>query len=237
MTKTKAELIAKARSNLGNPSETELTDTQIGNAIDSAVKEYSKYKPKKVYTEFETAADEATVDITTVIPGSGVLNIVDCYYDPTGIFFDSDLYYTIPCDSIAGLSGLSLFHNPSLVVQYQQKLEAFKSHFGGDWDFYEDTLRLFPCPSTTGRKVGLIANCIRELADVPDIDEDTLLLWAEAKSGKILSEKRAQISGVTMEGASIKFDVGKITMKAAETKEKEFKKALGGGSLGAFSNG
>jgi len=237
MTKTKQQLIDKARSNLGGPSITELTDTQIGDSVDSAVNEYSKYKPKKVYTEFETEADVATVDITTVIEGSAVLGIVDCYYDPTGMFFDSDLYYTLPETSIVGLSGLSLFNNPSLVVQFQQKLEAFKAHFGGDWDFYDDTLRLFPPPSTTGIKVGIVANCARALAEVPDTDEDTLLLWVEAKAGKILATKRAQISGVSMEGASINFDTGSATMiKMAESKEKDFKKELGGHS-GFFVNG
>jgi len=237
MTKTKQQLIDKARSNLGGPSITELTDTQIGDAVDSAVNEYSKYKPKKVYTEFETEADVATVDITTVIEGSAVLGIVDCYYDPTGMFFDSDLYYTLPETSIVSLSGLSLFNNPSLVVQFQQKLESFKAHFGGDWDFYDDTLRLFPPPSTTGTKVGIVANCVKTLAEISDTDEDTLLLWVEAKAGKILATKRAQISGVSMEGASINFDTGSATMiKMAESKEKDFKKELGGHS-GFFVNG
>ena len=236
MTKTKEQLITKARSNLGSPSETELTDTQIGDSIDSAINEYSKYKPKKVYAEFETEADVATKDITDVITDSTVLSLVDCFYDPTGIFFDSDLYYTLPEASITGLSGLSLFNNPSLVVQYQQKLEAFKNHFGGDWDFYDNTLRLFPPPSTTGIKVGLIANCSRALADIPDIDEDLLLLGIEGKAGKILSVKQAEIASVSMEGASISFDTGKTTMTTAENKEKDFKKAIGG-HLGAFSIG
>lgn len=237
MTKSKAQLVEKARSNLGSPSEIELTDTQIGDGVDSAVNEYSKYKPKTVYAEFETEADVAEISMAKVIPGSAVLNIVDCFYDPTGVFFDSDLYYTLPATSITGLSGLSLFHNPSLVVQYQQKLEAFKSHFGGDWDFYnEDTLRLFPPPSASGTKVGLIASCARALADIPDKDEDTLLLWAEAQAGKILAEKRAQITGVSMEGSNISLDAGKTTMKLAEDKEKNFKAKLGG-NLGAFSIG
>ena len=182
MTKTKNQLIEKVRGNLGAPSVAELTGTQIGDAIDSAVNEYSRYKPKTVYAEFETEANVAEVSMATVIPGSTVLNIVDCFYDPTGIFFDSDLYYTLPGASITDLRGLSLFHNPSLVVQYQQKLEQFKSHFGGDWDFYDDTLRLLPPPPTSGVKVGVIASCARALADVPDQDEDTLLLWAEAQA-------------------------------------------------------
>lgn len=236
MTKTKAELIAKARSNLGSPSETELTDTQIGDSIDSAVNEYSKYRPKKVYAEFETEADIATKDITTVITDKNVFSLVDCFYDPTGLFFDSDLYYTLPGASITGLSGLSLFNNPSLVVQYQQKLEAFKNHFGGDWDFYDTTLRLFPPPSTDGIKVGLIANCSRALAEIPDTDEDLLLLGVEGKAGKILSVKQAEIASFSMEGASISFNAGKETMTNAKDKEKDFKKQLGG-HLGAFSIG
>ena len=236
MTKTKEQLIIKARSNLGSPSVTQLTDTQIGDSIDSAVNEYSKCKPKKVYAEFLTEADVATIDITDVIEDSDVLSLVDCFYDPTGTFFDSDLYYTLPEASIASLNGLSLFNNPSLVVQYQQKLEAFKSHFGGDWDFYDTTLRLFPPPSTTGIKVGIIANCSRALADIPDVDEDLLLLGIEGKAGKILSVKQSELSSVSMEGESISFDTGKTTMTLASDKEKDFKKALGG-HLGAFAIG
>lgn len=237
MTKTKAQLTLKARSNLGSPSETELTNTQIGDSIDSAINEYSKYKPKKVYAEFETEADVATKDITTVITDSVVLSLVDCFYDPTGFFFDSDLYYTLPEVSIMSLSGLSLFNNPSLVSQYQQKLEAFKYHFGGDWDFYGNTIRLFPPPSTSGIKVGIIANCSLALADIPDIDEDLLLLGIEAKAGKILSLSQSKISSVSMEGASISFNAGKATMDTAKEKEKDFRKELSGGYLGAFSIG
>lgn len=236
MTKTKSQLAEKVRSNLGSPSTTELLETQIEDSIDSAVNEYSKHKPKTSYAVFETEADIDEVDITSVIQGSGVLYVVDCFYDPTGIFFDSDLYFTIPGTSIAGLNGLSLFHNPSLVVQYQQKLEAFKSHFGGDWDFYDETLRLFPPPATTGLKVGVIAACSRVLAEIPDVDEDTLLLWAEAQSGRILAEKKSHITGVSMEGETISFNSGKTTLTVADDKEKKFKKAIGG-HLGAFSIG
>ena len=237
MEKSKSELMSKVRSNLGSPSETELSDAQLIESIDSAVREYSRYKPKTVYAEFETEANIAEIPIAAVIPGSTTLHIVDCFYDPTGVFFDSDLYYTLPgTPTLTSLSGLSLFHNPSLVVQYQQKLEAFKSHFGGDWDFYDGTLRLLPPPSTSGMKVGVIASCARVLADVPNIDEDTLLLWAEAQTGKILAQKRAQITGISMEGSNISLGAGAMTLKLAEAKEESFKKKLGG-PLGAFSIG
>lgn len=221
---------------MGSPSTSELTDTQIENALDSAVNEYSRYKPKRVYTEFETEAHKAEVELTAVIPGSAVLEVVDCFYDPTGVFWDSDLYYTLPGVSISGLSGISMFHNPSIVLQYQQKLEAFKHYFGGDWDFYDGTLRLLPPPSSSGIKVGIIANCLKGLADIPDVEEDTLLLWAEAQAGKLLAEKRARIASINMEGASVNLDAGQVTLKLAEQKEKEFRRRLSG-YLGAFSIG
>ena len=234
MTIEKDQLKVKIRSNLGSPSETDITNEQIDDAIDAAISEYSKYRPKTVYTVFETEADKAEITLSEVIPGSAVINVIDCFWDPIGATWDSDFYRSFP-EFGGGLTGISVFQNPSIVVQYQQKLEAFRRHFGGDWDYYDDTLMLLPPPSSSGTKVGLIAACVKGLAEIPDIDENDLLLWAEAQAGKILLEKRVRLSSVSMEGASVSFNITDAR-KSIEDKEGKFKKRLGS-YVGTFSTG
>lgn len=235
MKKSKRELAAKVRTRIGSPTEAQVGIADIEDAIDGAVLEYSKYKPKTVYTTFETQVDVAEISMSEVIPGSTVIDVVECLWNPIGVSLDPDLYRTIPEIGETGMSGISVFHNPSIVVQLQQKMEAFKEHYGGDWDYYDGTLRLLPAPSSDGIKVGVIATCAKSLSEIPDSDEDTLLLWAEAQAAKVLLEKRARLGSVSMEGASINFNIADA-QKSVDDKEGKFRRKLGG-HLGAFSTG
>jgi len=235
MKKNKTQLAIKVRINIGSPTQSQIGEPKIEDAIDGAVYEYSRYKPKTVYTTFETQADVAEVAMSEVIPGSTVIDVLDCLWNPIGISLDPDLYRTIPEIGESGLSGISVFHNPSIVIQLQQKMESFRRQYGGDWDYYDGTLRLLPAPSSDGIKVGVIATCAKSLSEIPDSDEDTLLLWAEAQAVRILLEKRANIASVSMEGASINFNIGDAR-KSVEDREKKFQKKLGG-HLGVFSTG
>jgi len=235
MTLDKDQLITKIRSNIGSPSVSDISSDQIGSAVDSAVREYSKYKPKTVYATFDTEANVAEITLSEVI-GSAVINVIDCMWDPIGTYFDKDLVSTIPDDfSYNSLAGISVFHNPSIVLQLQQKMESFRERFGGDWDYYDGKLRLLPSPTSSGKKVGLIASCVKGLDEIPDIDEDDLLLWAEAQAGKILLEKMTRISSVNMEGSSISFNTTEAR-KSIDNKENKFKKRFGG-YVGTFSTG
>jgi len=94
---------------------------------------------------------------------------------------------------------------------------------------------LLPSPTSSGKKVGLIASCVKGLDEIPDIDEDDLLLWAEAQAGKILLEKMTRISSVNMEGSSISFNTTEAR-KSIDNKENKFKKRFGG-YVGTFSTG
>jgi len=235
MTLNKDQLITKIRSNIGSPSVSDISSDQIGSAIDSAVREYSKYRPKTVYATFDTEADVAEITLSDVIPGSAVINVIECMWNPLGTTLDSDLYRVAPEIGKVGLSGISVFHNPSVVLQLQQKMESFRQRFGGDWDYYDGKLQLFPCPTSSGKKIGLIASCIKGLNEIPDIDEDDLLLWAEAQAGKILLEKMTRISSVNMEGSSISFNTTEAR-KSIDNKENKFKKRFGG-YVGTFSTG
>jgi len=229
----KEDLIQKLRGKIGSPSESEIDSNTLGSAIDSAVWEYSKYKPKKVYASFDTEKDVAEVSLLEKI-GSSVIEVFDCCWDPIGSYSDTDLY-ALPEYGEVSLSGINVFHNPSIVVQIQQKFEAFKQHFGGDWDFFDGTLRLIPAPTVSGKKVGVIAACEKPLSEIPARDEDVLLLWAEGEAEGILASKRTRISSVSMEGASINYDADGAR-KVAEDKKKEFRKKLGG-HLGVFRAG
>ena len=173
--------------------------------------------------------------MSDIIPGSAVLDVQDCFWDPIGMTFDEDLYRTVPELGYQTLAGINVFENPSVVSLYRQKLEAFKANFGGDWEYYDETLRLMPAPTQDGSTVGVIATCVKPLAEIPDMDEDNLLLWAEAQCHRIVAEKQSKLQSASMEGASISYNV-QAQMDSAESKEERFRKRLGGG-VGSFVAG
>lgn len=221
-----SELKGKLRRLLGNPTTNQLSDDQAKDAIDSAVGEYSKYRPIQALAYVTTLVDVATYSLALK---ERIISVKEVFYTTYSEYVSED-FFMLPSGN---LEGLSLFENPSLWIQYMQRLESWKRIFDGDFSYDRSTkmLTLIPAPSTAGLKVYYIWSQAHNVLTVPDSDVDTLMLWAKAEAKDMMGSKKAfEIQSVSGYGESVTFGAKSETMTdEAEKLRERFAKRLGRG--------
>lgn len=223
MDKSLDEIKALIRRKAGNPSTADLTNDQVSDAIDSALIEYSKNRPVLVLEYLTTIADTAEYSLSGK---TGIMGIEECFYGMVANVFDTDFPGRI---DLPGLSGIQVFHNPSIFIQYMQKVESYDRMFEGDYEWHGDRkkIELIPAPSSTGTKVYYVYQKKHTLATVPDEDEELFLKWAIAESLEYVMEKRGKFTAVSGYGQSVSVGLTRTEARAKTLKE-EFKRAFGG---------
>jgi len=217
------EIKALIRRKAGNPSTADLTDDQLTDAVDSALAEYSRNRPVLVLDHLETVEGAAEYDLSAK---TGIIGIEDCFYGTAAKVFDTDFPGRI---DLPGLSGIRVFHNPSVFIQYMQKVESYDRIFEGDYEWHGDrkTIELIPAPSRTGTKVYYVYRKMHTIATVPSEDEELFLKWAVAESLEYVMEKRGKFSAVSGYGQSVSIGLNRSEARAKTLKE-EFRRAFGG---------
>ena len=212
------------RRKAGNASTADLTETQIGDALDSALTEYSKNRPVLVLTYLETVANTGEYSLSDL---TGIMGIEECFYGTGGSYvFDTDFPRVL---DLPALSGIRVFYNPSIFLQYMQKVESYERIFEGDHNWHADrkAIELMPAPSSTGSKVYFVYRKKHTLATVPDTDEDLFLKWAIAECLDYIMEKRGKFSSVSGYGQSVSIGFSRSEKRAERLKE-EFRNAFSG---------
>lgn len=225
------ELKDLLRRSLGNVSLTQLTDAQAGDVITSAIREYSKYKPIKVLDLLMTEANKAVYDLSAK---TRIMRVTDVFYS-TGIEFSLDRDFRPETPGIGNIEGISLFENPSIWLQYMQRIERYKAMFDGDFDFDQGTkiLRIIPAPTSAGKLVYYIWSQRHTSLTIPEDDYDGFLLWEQGRSKEMIATKMGQdIRSVSGYGESVSLGSSPDSvMKEALDLENRFKKMFGGGII------
>jgi hypothetical protein len=230
---TMDDLVARLRRALGNQPETVYSTETLGDAVKSALKEYSKYKPIEVLDWFGTMEGEPVYDLSRK---RGIIRVKDVYYDSAGNWgFDESLPILLPEVVVTGnFQGINLFENPSIWTQYSQRLEQFKRIFEGTFDFDRQTkrLRLIPPPSSNGQKVIFIWTKQHSAETVAEEDEDALMMWGKAEAKEMLAAKKEnEIRSVSGYGESVTFGATSESLtKDAKDLKDQFRKQFKGGS-------
>jgi len=203
-----------------------LSDDQAGDAINSAVKEYSKYRPIRKFDSLTTIAGQAAYPLSAK---ERILRVSDVYYSTLPMYPFQGFWGEMA--DLGRLEGLSVFENPSLWVQYMQRFEKYKEIFDGDFEYDRTTkiLMLIPPPSNSGDKVYYIWTQRHTTVTIPEDDYDTLLLWAKGESKEMVSGKLGtQISAVSGYGESISIGAssGSLMKEAGDFKSR-FQKKFG----------
>lgn len=227
---TLEELKTLLRRKLGNISTSYLSDEQAGDAVNSALREYSKYKPIQVLDYIVTVKDQALYDLSSK---TGIIRVKEVFYS-TGPFEYFDEFWP-DYSQLGRLHGISIFEHPSVWTQFLQKVEQFKNIFNGEFEYEKATkmLRLIPAPNSTGSKVYYIWTKIHSASTIPEDDIDVLLLWAMAESKEMVASKRSnEIRSVSGYGESVTIGSAPETLysEAKDLKEK-FHKRFGGSYL------
>ena len=203
-----------------------LSDDQAGDAINSAVKEYSKYRPIRKFDSLTTIAGQAAYPLSAK---ERILGVSDVYYSTLPMYPFQGFWGEVA--DLGRLEGLSVFENPSLWVQYMQRFEKYKEIFDGDFEYDRTTkiLMLIPPPSNSGDKVYYIWTQRHTVLTIPEDDYDTFLLWAKGESKEMVSGKLGtQISAVSGYGESISIGAssGSLMKEAGDFKSR-FQKKFG----------
>ena len=203
-----------------------LSDDQAGDAINSAVKEYSKYRPIRKFDCLTTISEQPAYLLSAK---ERILGVSDVYYSTLPMYPFQGFWGEVA--DLGRLEGLSVFENPSLWVQYMQRFEKYKEIFDGDFEYDRTTkiLMLIPPPSNSGDKVYYIWTQRHTVLTIPEDDYDTFLLWAKGESKEMVSGKLGtQISAVSGYGESISIGAssGSLMKEAGDFKSR-FQKKFG----------
>jgi len=224
MVVTENDLKEKLRRSLGNLTLTQLTDDQADDAVQDAIKEYSKYRPILVFDSLATIGEVATYDLSVK---ERIIKVKEVFYSG-GSGFDE---FSSDYSQLGRLEGLSLFENPSLWIQYIQRLEQYKSKFVGDFEYDRSTkvLRLIPLPSESGKKVYYVWLQRHVVTTIPEDDIEIVLLWAKGEAKEMLASKKSyEIRSVSGYGESVSFGATSDSlMKEAQDLKARFEGKFG----------
>lgn len=223
------DLKGKLRRGLGNLTLTQLSDDQAQDAVTSAINEYSKHKPNRVLDFIGMTKDKAVYDLSD---RQRIMKVKEVYYN-VGFEYSFDQSWPEPdLLSLGRLEGISLFENPSIWLQFMQRLEQYKTIFQGDFDYNRETktLRLIPPPSVSGKKVFFIWTQSHIPETIPEEDVDTLLLWAKGEAKEMMASKKgSDIQSVSGYGESVTFGTSSDSlMKEAQDFKDRFERKFGG---------
>lgn len=231
---TISEIQGKLRRGVGNPSTTTLSETQILDAIASAVKEYSKGRPIEVLDYLTTEGEKSDYTLSSK---TRIMDVKDVYYS-TAVSYVFDEYFP-DAPNLGRLEGISIFDNPSIWTQYIQRLEQYQRIFDGDFIFNQAAkiLTLIPAPTNSGNRVYYVWKQMHEVGEtrvtVPEDDIETFLLWAKAECKEMMAGKRGeQIQSVSGYGESVSLgSSSKDLNEEAENLRGRFNKKMCGSTI------
>ncbi len=226
-----ASLIAEIRSKLGEPTISELSDSSIEVAINSALDELSFLQPYYTYESIDIVRDVDTYSV-----GSDIIDVKGFWYSLMSDYFDvkyrNEFTVLGPGTPFNEYSGLKVFHSPSLMNVIEEKWEAVERRKMHKWEFNADTkeLLMIPCPKKEGKGVykGLIK---RDLSTVPEKFAGPFKDLAAATSMFSWSTNISRIKSMPVGVGKIDYDTSGIIRSMNALRENALKRLKSGGSV------
>lgn len=220
---TEADVRATLRNKLVvllGSNGTGVTTTLLDSAIDTALDDMSRLKPKVSYVVMDMVAGQAVYTVPT-----GTYKVLDVVFPDPGGLADAELAY-----SLDGMPPM----NHSLAIIEAQMWEQFQNLYGFDWEYNADagTVTVMPTPTTSG-KMALKVSELRTLLDLPvsmSKAAESLALAA------VLSDMTASVGGgitsVPIGIGSVSFDPSRLVVQAERLRKEAYSKlGLGGGQV------
>jgi len=174
-----------------------LTLDDYNGIVDATLREWTRYAPIHKFVSFETKAEVNDYyifdpnDATTAGICAGATGILDVIWSPG---------CNLNIDSLS-----SFFHQPSQMLIFRQKLDAWKQQFGPQgWDLVgvcgatTSFLRIFPAPQQDDAQVMIEMTTKLQLSDINVALSDWFYQWVEYYTADTLANLYATTAGVDL---------------------------------------
>lgn len=212
---------AEARKELANKlvlmlgsNGTGVSQTLLDSAIDTALDDVSRLKPKSSYVVMNMVAGQAVYAAP-----EGTYKVLDVVFPDvsalSAVGLDTAFPY-VPTDSPP------MSH--SVAVIEAQQWEQFQNLHGYDWEYDADaqTVKVMPVPTTSG-KMALQVSVLRTVLDLPVSMRRALeLLTVAAALDDLAGSVGGGITSVPIGIGSVTFDPKRLTEQADQLREKAY---------------
>ena len=226
------ELIMETRIRLRNPSDTELPYDSIRFAIEDALGELSEVQPLYTYVAIDLTKNEELYDVD-----DGIINVASFWFTPemTSTMFTSvsDVFgEDVPMPGYFMQDNKHIFHSPSMMNVFEEKLERMRVRREYSWEFNADTgkLLIMPPPSKNGKGVykGVLK---RTLDDIPEKFIGPFKQLVKAEAMLAFAEGQAQIESMPVGVGIVSYNVSGYRGEANRLKEQALSKLRDPGSV------
>ena len=215
---TANELQAKLTEALGS-SGAGLADTMLQYAIDSALDDLARIRPKVGYEVVTMVSGKSEYSVP-----EGTYNVLDVVFPEVSGYDGYSAWFQEFAN--IGDGDLSTFHSHSLAVILAQKWEQLSRRFNYDWEYNMDTgkVMIMPTPSSTSKMVMKIAYK-RTLEEVPPSLLQPIETLALAESLRMLATSvGGGITSVPIGIGNVSFSATQLLQQANSLREEAIKK-------------
>lgn len=205
------QLVTEVMDGIGNPLETEISKASVELAINKAIAEYSRYKPKVLYKLIELEKDKNVYDIPNE---ENVMDVICCSRKELVSLIGSNV-------------GLSMLESPSLATIFYSKLESLDTKIGCDWEYVDGQIVLYRIPVDSGF-FAYKAGCMHTVQTIPQKDKELIVMFSIGECLIKLARKRnKKVEKVPTVSGTISFDDGSSYKEEGQTLQDNFYRSLG----------
>lgn len=222
-------VLQSLRTRQGEPPEADVSNQMLAEAVETALREYSRYKgPKRLFST-PGVEDQDLYDL----PEEAV-RVVEAFW-PHGVTSEPNIFDVDTLLFHGGFLGhgagagpgtdINLFENPSILNIFYEKWKALRERFQGEWQEVQAPtgaflqIRVMPPPRTTGDVVVLYRADVPDVNRIPKGDLETFFLAAMAEIFDIRATRCSLVGSTSFGGQSFTFTPDKLA-----TKSKEYRK-------------
>lgn len=219
-------LIDRMKMLLGSPSDDEMGVSIYEFAIEDALAQLDRVKPKFDYRQLPLVSGQQAYTLE-----DDVHSVAGCWitFDHgTGINFSSE--FSFINDSLVPST---YWHNPSLITLLEQKFESWDRVTNHSYEYNPDgnTLFILPSPESTGLAI-YRASIKRELSNIPYKYAEGFRDLCLANAMETLSAIRSRTGSIPVCNGSISFDTSTLPQMAKDKRTDAFSKlGIGGGDI------
>lgn len=217
-------VLQSLRTRQGEPSEADVSNQLIAEAVETALREFGRYKgPKRLFTT-PAVLDEDLYDL----PEEAV-RVLEVFW-PHGVTTEPNIFDVNSLLFHGGAYGygsvadpgtdINLFENPSMFNIFYEKWKALRERFQGEWQEVQAPtgaflqVRVMPPPKTAGDVIVLYRADVPDVDRIPKGDYETFMIAAMAEIFDIRATRCSLISSTSFGGQSFSFSPDKLAAKS-----------------------
>ena len=207
------ELRNDLRIRLGNPSTSEISNSDLDRILVGALRNVNHRCPRQNMSYFPTVAGTQNYSLPS---GRTPIEVWPPTETGWGVGLPSELG-----PNIDELAGLDLFNNPALLIGYYQKVSMYSSLFGSDWDWVANQVMILPCPEENGSRVYYTYIYDWVWTTLENWSKEMVLIWGQIIGLGFFRNRqgKGKFRSVSSRGVSVSMDLRQIDTDIRELKD------------------